>query len=237
VVGSVPGVTGFGPGSFLAAYGADGYLTMHTDRTADTELKFRAVVATDDNTFVAAGFEQPSGATRDAILARVTLDGTLTVRWTRRLGGPGNEDAYAVTALSGGDFLVVGATDPQLTGVNDLYVVRTDGDGVPRWSRSFGAPDDDEVGLCVCATPDGAFVAAGYVATPRNARDVYLVKFDGNGNLIWQNTLGGSADDLALAIIPADGGFLVTGSSDPGPHGQRDILVMRLGPDGRYLTN
>jgi hypothetical protein len=222
---------------FLAVFDDAGYQTNFgpTDFNADQE--FRSVVALDDNTFVAAGYEQPFSDSSDAVIARFSFEIDLVPDWSRNLGGPGSEQAFDLLALGDGGFLVVGSADTLGTGTDDLFVTRTDGDGFPIWSRYFGVPGVDEVALCVTTAPGGTFVAAGYSAALRTNRDVYVVKFDGNGNLIWENTLGGPADDLVEDIVPASNGFLATGFTDPGPLGQRDVLLLHLDANGEKIAD
>lgn len=222
---------------YLAVFDDAGYRTHFetTDFSADQE--YRSVVALDDNTFVAAGYEQPFSDSSDAIIARYSLGAELTRDWSRNLGGPGDERAFDLLALDGGGFLVVGAADTLNSGSSDLFVTRTDSDGFPVWSRYFGVPGVDEVALSVTPAPGGTFVAAGYSAALRTNRDVYVVRFNGNGDLIWENTLGGPADDLVEDIVSASNGFVATGSTDPGPLGQRDILLLRLDGNGEKVAD
>ncbi|MFO7610488.1 MAG: hypothetical protein R6X35_15080 [Candidatus Krumholzibacteriia bacterium] len=220
----------------LMAFGPDGFEQRYapTDFTSDQEL--RAVVALDDTTFVAAGYEHPFSASGDAILAKFVLGQALSPVWIRPLGGEGHETALDLLRLGDGGFLLVGAVAATQGGLNDFLVIRTDAEGRPVWSRSFGTGDFDEVATTVCATPDGAFVAAGYVRDGRLNRDVFLVKFDGTGRQIWENTLGGPGDEYVRDIIPFGGGLLATGAASPGPLGGQDILVLRLGSDGKQLA-
>lgn len=224
----------------LMAFGPDGFQQRYApaDFSADQEL--RAVVALDDTTFVAAGYRDPFSGPGDAILAKFVLRQALSPVWVRPLAGPqggtATEAALDLLRLGDGGFLLVGATAANEGGLNDVLVIRTDAEGRPVWSRSFGTGDFDEVAASVCATPDGAFVAAGYVRDGRQSRDAYLVKFDASGNLIWENTLGGPGDEYVRDIIPFGGGLLATGAADPGPLGGQDILVLRLGSDGKRLA-
>lgn len=77
----------------------------------------------------------------------------------------------------------------------------------------------------VATTPDGGFIICGTtnssdgdVTNYRGNHDLWLVKTDSTGNLIWQKTLGGSDDDTECGMRPTpDGGYLIwasTGSHD-----------------------
>ncbi len=168
---------------YLATFTAAGFGQDYAPADFSADQEYRAVVALDDTTFVAAGYERSfsSNAGASAVLAKFTQGRAITNRWERVFSGNYDQQATSLLALPGGDFLVVGYADTLGTGVNDVYAVRTDAQGVPRWARRFGTADLDEVGFAVCATPDGNFVAAGSQAVQRGAGDVFVVKFDGSG--------------------------------------------------------
>ncbi len=222
---------------YLAVFDDSGYEQHFAPTNFSSNQEYRSVVVLDDTTFVAAGYEQDFSGPADAILAKITIGETIKPEWSRNIGGSGDEAAFDLLALNDGGFLVVGTADRLSNGQNDMFVTRTDSEGLPRWTRYFGAPALDETALSVSATPDGHFIAAGSSAALRTNRDVYVVKFDGAGNLIWENTLGGPGDDLAQDVVPLGSGYLLTGLSNPGPLGQSDILVLRLGSDGKNLAD
>lgn len=226
---------------YLGVYDDEGFLMRYVPTDFSTEHEFRAVIALDDTTLVAAGYARPSGATSQATLVKFTLGVRLTQRWAINVGGLDEETAFDVLALPDGGFLLVGAVRAGIAAASDLYAVRTDRNGVVVWSRQFGSPDMDEFGFAVCAAPGGGFVAVGTSALPGGDvapdQDVYVVGFDGDGNLEWQNVLGGTGDDIAQDVLAVGGGFLVSGSSLPGPNGRRDILLLGLDAQGRKRSD
>src|SRR5207248_1133968 len=73
--------------------------------------------------------------------------------------------------------------------------------------------------------------------------DLWMLGLDARGNKLWENTYGGSADDLMGDLIQvADGGFLLAGSSSS-TDGDRssaisldyDYWLLRLDSSGRKL--
>jgi hypothetical protein len=216
---------------FLAAYDRDGNASVYAPTDFSAAKEFQAVVTVDDSTFVAAGYRRPFSTTGNAVLAKFTLGTGFTEQWTQPIGGLGDETARDLMVLADG-FLLVGAVSDARGGVSDLLAVRTDRNGVVRWSRQFGQPGRSEFGYAVCAAPGGGFVAVGTSADFGGNRDVYAVKFDGQGNLVWENVLGSPGDDTARDVLPVSGGYLVTGASAPGPNGRTDILLLQLDSGG-----
>jgi hypothetical protein len=66
--------------------------------------------------------------------------------------------------------------------------------------------------------------------------DLYLVKTDLDGDILWSQTLGGSAWDYANAIQETqDGGYVLVGSTNSFGAGGQDILLVRLDAQGGVL--
>jgi hypothetical protein len=98
-----------------------------------------------------------------------------------------------------------------------------------------------EVGKDIALMPDGGFVLVG--STTSNSiggRDVYVVRTDNIGNMIWEYHAGGVGDDIGNSVILDDGGnILVCGerTQDVGPNPSfRDTYVIRLSVEGSLLS-
>ncbi len=104
------------------------------------------------------------------------------------------------------------------------------------WTRTFGG-EFGEGGQAVIETADGSIVAAGYTNSMGNGLyDVYVVKTDANGTLIWENTYGGSDRDYGYEIIETfDGNYVIVGYTMSTGNGAKDILLLKIDPDGEEL--
>lgn len=88
------------------------------------------------------------------------------------------------------------------------------------WEVNLGGRDRD-IAASIQPTADGGYLVAGQsnssdgdVSHNHGGTDYWLVKLDNDGNLKWEKTFGGSADEFVQSIVPtADGGFIVAGSS------------------------
>jgi hypothetical protein len=65
----------------------------------------------------------------------------------------------------------------------------------------------------IIQSSDGGYVVAGKTYSfETGSRDIYVVKLDSSGNVLWTKTIGGSDDDEAYSIIQSsDGGYVVAG--------------------------
>jgi len=92
----------------------------------------------------------------------------------------------------------------------------------------------EQEGQDVLATPDGGYLMAGYTTNSTiNDCDVYLVKTDGVGNLLWTRTYGGAKPDFPYHMIETtDGNYFLIGYSQSYGGGDSDILLMKINPAG-----
>ncbi|MCK7590765.1 T9SS type A sorting domain-containing protein [Subsaxibacter sp. CAU 1640] len=89
------------------------------------------------------------------------------------------------------------------------------------WERSLGGTSG-EIAFSVKQTTDGGYIVAGYslsgggeVNGNNGGRDIWVVKLDANGTIVWENNYGGSAHDEAHNIEQTtDGGYILIGSSN-----------------------
>lgn len=89
-----------------------------------------------------------------------------------------------------------------------------------QWSKKFGGGMDDNC-FDILKTSENNFIvigstrsASGDVIGFRGAQDVWMIKIDNLGNLIWSRCLGGIASEYGASIQQtSDGGFIFIGST------------------------
>jgi len=94
----------------------------------------------------------------------------------------------------------------------DIYVLRLDASGNTMWCNSYGSIYEDR-GYGVTQTADSGFAIAGQTnGLGAGLQDVYVLKVDQNGQLVWTRTYGGSGFDGGYGIqSTADSGLVVCG--------------------------
>ncbi len=153
--------------------------------------------------------------------------------WKRTYGGVENEEVWGATLTLDGGVLLVGSTESYGVGGMDMYALKIDASGNLVWSRTYGGPKDEKA-YAVAPTSDGGFVLAGYTESfGRGGRDLYLVKIDATGNMVWSRTYGGPEDDTAKAVVQtSDGGFLIGGWTKSFGAQQEDMYVVKIDANG-----
>src|SRR3990172_2968841 len=136
---------------------------------------------TTDGGFVIAGLTDSFGAgLYDVYL--IKTNGSGDTLWTKTFGGIGIDYGLSAQQTTDGGYVIAGVTQSFGAGIDDVYLIKTDGNGDTLWTKIFGGTDIDE-GYSVQQTTDGGFVITGYTGSfgAGNA-DVYLIKTDANGN-------------------------------------------------------
>ncbi len=209
---------------------AHGNGTLHWERTLGSGQAF-ALRRTHDSGYVIAGYSNIGNGLDDMLLIKTDCYGNQT--WRKSIGGCGNERAYDVKQTADGDFIVAGYTESYGTGTRDAFLARTDASGELQWRRSYGANGTD-IAYAVETSGDGGYVIAG--ATQRGGtgtNDIYLVKTDSSGYVVWERCLGNRFSDEAFSLDrTADGGFILAGRSRTSLTGDYDTYVIKVNRDG-----
>jgi hypothetical protein len=151
----------------------------------------------------------------------------------------GDDVAYAMTPIdSENSTLLAGYTTSFGAGGSDVWLVKVTSrlnylNGEPwiyrdmvDWRRTYGGAQDDGARSLIQAS-DGRYIIAGYTKSyGAGGFDMYLLKVDSDGDLLWNWTYGGSQDDGANCIVPAsDGGYIIAGYTNSDVQSQSAWLV------------
>jgi len=119
---------------------------------------------------------------------------------------------------------------------------------VIQWQKTYGGTLSDDGGS-IKATSDGGYIFAGRtssndgdVSGNNGGLDWWVVKTDAIGDIEWQKTLGGTADDIAYSVVQTtDGGYAVAGWTESnngdvtGYQGNKDCWVVKLDAVGTLV--
>lgn len=149
----------------------------------------------------------------------------------------GEDEDYANAIINTGDgYLMVGTSESFSEKDFDGYVVKIDKNGKKLWYNIFGGEDDD-IAHDVIATKDGYLIVGSTDSFDLHYKDVYIVKIDKEGKILWQKTYGGEQDEEGYAITAGvDGGYVITGYTDSfGRKNRGQLYLFKIDEEGNKL--
>ncbi len=155
------------------------------------------------------------GDNRYAWIARSDVTGELV--WEKSLPFPSRDGATSCAIGANGDLWAVG-NQLSPSGDRDAWLGRIDPAGAITWQTTLGGTGVDSLNS-IAALPGGGFIATGETAKGWGHGDLWLVRLDPAGGILWQRTYGGSDWEAGLAVVPlaenvpGGAGFLIGGSS------------------------
>jgi hypothetical protein len=169
--------------------------------------------------------------------------------WLRQGGTVAADLAYGVAADGSGNVYAVGAAQGGLdgnagSGSDDLFLLKYDGAGIRLWTRQLGTVSSD-VAYGVALDHAGSVYVAGATAGAldgnlrQGGEDAFLLKFDGNGGLLWSRQFGTVAADAARSVACDPYGHIFVAGDTFGSLGEivanagsSDLFVVRYDAAG-----
>ncbi len=190
-----------------------------------------SVQQTSDGGYIVAGGTSSFGAGGyDAFLIKTDANGN--VIWAKTYGGTGEDAAFSVQQTSDGGYIVAGYTGSFGAGLDDIILIKTDANGNVQWAKTYGGIYSDYA-YSVQQTSDGGYIVAGYTYSfGAGGPDIFLIKTDANGNIIWAKTYGGTGEYARSVQQTSDGGYIVAGNTSSFGAGYYDIFLIKTDANG-----
>lgn len=191
--------------------------------------------------------DETSFGSDDAFVSKYDSKGTRL--WTKLLGTPVSDKAYALKALPDGSLYVVGYSEGRLNGQTnngdyDAFLARYSTDGKLLWVKQFGTKFID-IASSITSDKDGSVYVSGRTMPPEaepslpiTYRDAFLGKFSSDGAQLWNLQLSPlylyDKTSISTAI---DGSIYVVGGSNHSSTVATDIFMTKVTSSGEKLWN
>ena len=184
---------------------------------------------TSDGGYILTGHTWTNDWAGDVYL--IKLDAAGNVVWDQTYGGAVglSDKGYSVRQTSDGGYVVCGSTETYGQGGDDVYVIKTNSTGGLLWTRTVGTSGTLEVGREIQQTSDGGYIITGYTdGAGTSFYDVFLIKLNGSGTVLWNYRYGGSSYDFAYTVEEtADGGFILGATTNSFGAGNWDAYLIK----------
>ncbi|MBL4657681.1 MAG: hypothetical protein JKX73_06750 [Flavobacteriales bacterium] len=181
----------------------------------------------------------------DVLLLKINDTGTVVSLNT--YGGTSSDNCVSMDLLPNGGVVMMGNTyssDGDVSsnhGMDDIWVLCVDSSGNILWEQTYGGSRDEDAGK-ISVTSDGGFIFTGSTKSKDGdvrpfigPENIWVVKLDSIGNIVWSDTYGGTAIDEGVDIEEFSPGEYILGAtiiSNDGDvalnNGNRDGWVVKI---------
>ena len=154
----------------------------------------------------------------------VRTDSIGNIIWNKMYGGSGEDWFTSIVKTFDGNFVLSGFTtsaDGDITinhGQSDYFMMKIDTSGNVIWNKTYGG-SDQEYCYKVIQTKDSGLVFTGYTysfdgdvlgnVSSSGVSDVWLIKTNSNGNVLWKYCYGSSGEELSYSIYEDAAGNII----------------------------
>ena len=250
---------------------ADGQLLWSKTYGGSADDRGNQIVVTNDGGYAVVGFSRSADgdSSQNAGFQDywiIKLDASGNFEWEQSYGFAGSDQANAVIQTTDGGYFLSGFLDitasggagndgfsgPPSTqpkhGVGEFWGIRLDSNGQLLWRRFFGGTNNDR-SYSVLQTTDGGFLMTGSsesddfdVSNPNGSYDFWAVRINDSGDLLWENSFGGSEIDIAYSLTALSSNtYLMVGDSRSidgdvsAPLGNADLWAVAFNDSGNML--
>ena len=179
---------------------------------------------TSDDGFILVG-ETWGGTTNNDILVLKT-DSHGIEEWRCTIVESRNDQAYAIKETEDG-YILIGTTTSIGAGNKDIWVIKLDESGTVAWQKTYGG-DALEYGFDVVPTSEGYVFTGSTSSYGTEFYDIWILKVDLNGDVIWEQIYGGPMIDIGRSIIQNEGGgFTILGQTSSYGSGEYDFWMLK----------
>ncbi len=184
----------------------------------------------------------------DLFVARFDTDGKQN--WLTQAGDAGKTRATSLSVDPQGNCFVTGYFDQSVTfGANllekahfyDLFLVKYAPDGMVLWASNTKTSNAISAGGVATDAMGNAYLTGSFYGgaefailtlTNGSTAQIFVAKYDRDGNFVWANQAGGPLDDVGFGVAAtASGGWVITGTTTGLAHFGSKILSGGTKPD------
>lgn len=201
----------------------------------------------------------PTGNKSDMFIAK--YDSLGNVLWAESSGGLNEDGGYSVTTDASGNAYVTGyfastsisfgSTTLVNAGLYDMFIVKYDASGNVLWTKSAGKIGDDYGRSITTDASNNVYVTGSFQSptirfdlitltntdTSGTTYDMYILKYDSTGTVLWADSKGGKGTEYARSIaVDSANNVFICGNFDSDTLIFNTDTLINVGAFDAYLT-
>ena len=157
--------------------------------------------------------------------------------WTKLFVDPGWSGAEFMKECNDGGFLITGEKgySSNANSPSNALIIKIDSLGDTLWTKTYGGINDNWINNFIETSNGGYILAGGTNSFGAGGYDIWLIKIDSLGNLIWNKTYGEAGDETGTIITAPNGGFIVMGYTSSFGAGHYEVFLMKIDSIGNII--
>ena len=173
----------------------------------------------------------------DVFIARINSSNG-SILWKKVYGGSLNDEVIAIEAIDNGGVTVLiksGSANGNFS-QSGLWLVKFDANGTESFKLPYSGNPSGKGGLL--QTSDGGFIIISNKTVTSKGLDLWVLKTTSAGAISWQQTIGGTLDEVGYDVQEMGGFFYVYGTTSSTSvnsqtnSGGDDLIVCKLNSSG-----
>ncbi len=200
----------------------------------------KSLITCSNGGYIIAGFTNTFGTgNSDAYVLRINDLGNLL--WSKTFGGFQDDIFNSVRQTISGDFIFAGETSSFGSGANEVLLIKTDSAGNELWSKCYGGVLSETGWDLLLTDNNGVIIFGSTTSFGWGTGDLFLIKTDSDGNLLWSRAIGGSDEEdsqgYSNVLHTSDSGFVFIGNTYSFGSGFSDCYLVKTDSLGNSGCN
>ncbi len=214
----------------------NGYIIAGYSTSHESEFKNVWLLKTDTN-----GYAYSVSAKKDHnfdIIKPIIYTNNLTysLEWDKVYNTKMDEEYLYITKYNDDDFIIGGYKELGKKRKKQGTISTISSEGFIKWKKFLGGEGDEQINY-IYPLSKKSYIAVGYTKSKgKGKKDLWLIKANKKGRIIWNKTFGGKNNDKGHSIIPAnDKGFIIAGTTLSKGNGGNDIWIVKINRKGKKI--
>lgn len=193
-----------------------------------------------------------NNGSRDGIIVKYNKEKKL--EWIKNFGGSSDDYFRSITPSYNSSneidgYIIVGRSDStnleyKNNGLSDAIIIKCNLNGEIIWQKNYGTEKHDNFNKVIISKKNNyvdGYIVVGTITSNVTKTDAIIIKYDLNGEIIWEKLLEGKNDDNYISVLQNENDIIVVGyssSTDLGfsYSGLTEAIIVKYDNYGNRMT-